>query len=90
MKYGITAIIMAIVLYSAVSFAELSQEATKHKVTFTLTFNALTLDEAADKEALIQKRFKDACILKTKVEEVATDGQYFYISTDDNYTITTN
>ncbi|HEC64271.1 hypothetical protein LCGC14_3122070 [marine sediment metagenome] len=56
-----------------------SQEPQKFSVDYIVTYNSLTLKEAADKEASIKKRYKDACNVKVVVKEVSSIGIGSYI-----------
>lgn len=42
----------------------------KFKVTFTITFNELSLQQAADKEEEIRERFKEACVIDVELAGV--------------------
>jgi len=44
-------------------------ESKRFKAIFTVTFNSLTLEEIANKEILINKRFKDACAIDLDIKE---------------------
>lgn len=45
----------------------------KFKVTFTITFNELSLQQAADKEEEIRERFKEACEIDFELVGVESD-----------------
>jgi len=75
--------------------AEVSQKCQKFEVTFTITYNAITLSEATRLEKVIRNDFSDACKVKTKLEET-DDCLYFTadnvildtITTPSTYSIT--
>ena len=56
--------------------AEVNQKPQKFEVVYTITYNAITLEEAADKEILIKKRFKDACKVETDVDKPSELGTF--------------
>jgi len=67
-------ILVLLVLVFFVSTASaLNDKASKFKTTFKITFNSITLEEAAKLEKQIKKVFKDACSLDTTVSGV-NDG----------------
>ena len=45
-------------------------EAKKFKVIVKITYNTLTLEEAAQKEKEMKKRFSDACAVDLEIKEV--------------------
>lgn len=49
---------------------EVKQDAQKFKVTYTVTYNAVTLAKAAELEEKIKKENKDGCNVKVKVSPV--------------------
>ena len=74
-------IILVLMLAFAISIcAEVSQEPQKFSVTYTIKYNSLTLEEAAEKEILIKQRNKGACEIDVEVKEGSFNG---------NITITT-
>lgn len=51
-----------------------NKSAQKFEVEYTIIYNAITLEEAADKEILIKKRFKDACEVNIEVKKQNNQG----------------
>ena len=51
--------------------AEKEVECKKFEVKFIITYNALTLQQAADMEKSIRKQFDDACKVNVKVDEAS-------------------
>ena len=45
-------------------------EAKKFKTTFTVVFNAMTLEESARMETVIKKKFSDACSIDVELEKI--------------------
>jgi hypothetical protein len=46
----------------------------KFEVTFTVTYNAISLEDAAKKEAVFRELYKDACKVDVTVREGMTEG----------------
>jgi hypothetical protein len=46
-------------------------EGKKFQVTFTVTYNSMTLEQAAKKEQVFRDLFKDACTVDVSVKEAA-------------------
>ena len=62
MKRLLLALVMVGVMFG-IGNAELKKEMQKFKVSYTITFNEITLEEAQKKEAVIREMFKTACDL---------------------------
>ena len=60
-------IFILMVLFTMFSIAG-DKEPQKFKVTFTVTFNELTLEQASKKEMVIKELLKDACDINVKIE----------------------
>lgn len=66
MKYF--ALTLVVVLFGASpAFAAVEEKPGKFKTTFTITYNEITLKEAADLESLIQKQHASSCKVKTNL-----------------------
>jgi len=48
-------------------------KAEKFETVYTITFNAITLEEASRLEDVIKKKFKDACKIEVNLNEGAGD-----------------
>jgi hypothetical protein len=69
--------LVSFIFISPFSFAEVEEpkkvEPEKFKVTYTIVYKEMTLQEAADREILIRQREKEACSIKTEVDEKGQD-----------------
>ena len=64
------AVIAVLVLaFVTISFAEVKQEAQKFKVSYTITYKSINLEEAAKIETAIKKEFKDACVVNINIQQ---------------------
>jgi len=61
MKSLLTSLLVLAILTEVGSAPEAIRLPKKWKVTFSVTYNSMTLQEAADKEKLFRELFKDAC-----------------------------
>ena len=68
MKKGLLVVLLS--MFCLTGNAEVNQDPQKFEVTYTIVYNAISLEEAADKEVLLKKRFKDACSVKVKAKAV--------------------
>lgn len=66
--------IVVLMLMTSLAYAEVKQEPQKFEVKYTITYNAITLDEAAKKEKDIKKKYKDACKVEIKLEKPCSEG----------------
>ncbi len=66
-------ICFALVFICTCSEAEEKKEIVpkKFQATFTVRYNAITLDEAAKREMVFRELYADACKVDVKVEEVS-------------------
>ena len=62
-------IFLIVVLYVCVLPAGEKPEAQKFEVTYTITYNSVTLSEAAELEEKIREEHKDACKVSVAVKE---------------------
>ena len=69
-------VMICLVMFVFVSlvFAEVTQEAERFTVVYTVKYNSLTLKEAYNKEMEIKREFKDACNVDTEVKEGFDDS----------------
>lgn len=65
------------------------QKRQEFEVTYTITYNSITLAEAAKREMEIKKQHRKACKVKTSVKEIS-DFTASYITFDGSRTITTD
>ncbi len=71
-------VLAIVILLQGIGNAELSQETKKYQVVYTLTYNAISLEEAGKIEMMIQRLMKEACILKTEVGKVVPTTISFF------------
>jgi len=69
-------IVIAMMLVFTLACTLSAEEDVKHqpkkmKTTFTIVFNEITIQEAADLERRINKEFKDACSVEVDMEPVS-------------------
>ena len=69
------------VLLSGMAFAELKNEVKKFKTTFIITYNAISLEDAAKVEKQIRKQHKSAGSLMVTVRD-DDSLPYFYNNTE--------
>ncbi len=74
-----TKLIIMLVLFSILLTASTDKKPKQFKVTFTVTYNSITLTKAAELEKVFRDRFSDACNVDIKLEE--TTGIIFYSGT---------
>lgn len=72
----IIAVVLGMMLLSGVAIAEVKQEASKFKMSYTVIYNAITLGEASNIETRIKKENKDACSVDVEVKS-NTSTVYF-------------
>lgn len=58
------------------TIANADSEAQKFEVTFTVTYNAISLEDAAKKEKEFREQFKDACKVDISIKKVTEAGTY--------------
>ena len=73
-------VLAIVILLQGIGNAELSQETKKYQVVYTLTYNAISLEEAGEIEMMIQRLMKEACILKTEIGKVVASSTGFITS----------
>ena len=71
-----TLLVMFIVI-SALTVQAKEQVKQKFKTTFTITFNEMTLDEAAAMEWRIKSMYEDACKIDVELEKVEGEIIWF-------------
>ena len=57
-------VVLCVTLLTLGATATIPDKSATFKTDFTITFNALTLRQAADKEQAIRELFKDACDIR--------------------------
>ena len=62
--------------------AEKEVECKKFEVKFIITYNALTLQQAADMEKSIRKQFNDACKVNVKINETSSQITWYSAPVD--------
>jgi hypothetical protein len=70
MKRFILIFIVLFLLFVSIGYAEVKQDAQKFKLTYTIIYNEQTLEQAAKTEAIVKEKFKDACSVSVKAEEL--------------------
>ena len=75
-----------LIILSSTAFAEIKQEPKKFSVTFSVTYNTLTLVEAAEKEAILKQVGKEACTFKVELKEIVENA--FVVSSSPYYNFT--
>jgi len=68
---GLKLIILVCLLLPVMVFyaGETKIQRQKFEVTFTVTYNAITLEDAAQKELEFRERYSDACKVKVSLKE---------------------
>src|SRR5574340_1658596 len=66
MKTNLT--IALLIIISIIVYASVNKEPQKFKTTFSITYNAITLEQASTIEKKIKNEFGDACNVEIKVE----------------------
>ena len=67
-------IIISMFIFASLLNGDDKVQPKKFEITFVVTYNELTLEEAGKKEAEIRKLFEDACKVDVKVAEVSNSG----------------
>ena len=77
-------VIAILFLFSILLLGDEKPEQKKFEVTFTVKYNAITLQEASDLEAKFRELYKDACVVDVVVKEANTIGinSYGYLTID--------
>ena len=65
--------IIIILFLFVLSISAYAHESKKFKAVFTITFNEMTLEEAARMETVIKEKFKDACKIEVDLEDIDGD-----------------
>ena len=74
MKKGLAGLIVVMVFLSSLAFAEVTQEASKFTMSYTVIYNSVTLDEAGKIEMRIKKENKDACSVSVESKNADNAG----------------
>ena len=83
-------VVLMLLCCTACAWEDKSVAGQKFKVTYSVTYNAITLERAAELERLIKQFCKDACTVLTDVNKV-DEVMYLYggdTTTIPNYVIT--
>jgi len=64
--------VMLLLLMVFTVTASVDQKPQKFEVTFKVTYNAITLEKAAELERIFKKQFSDACKVVLEVKETST------------------
>ena len=74
-KHNVIGIVICMIfLFSIFAAAQQNKvSAKKFEITYTVKYNAITLQEAADLELVFRKLYKDACRVDVKVKEAQND-----------------
>lgn len=79
-------VLLITLLLSLIATAVISDskevERQRFEVKFIITYNAITLSEAAETEITIKKMFDDACSIKIKVNKASSGIGFSTIRTD--------
>ena len=71
MKKLISLTVLISILWVGLLVGNVNEEPQKFEVTFKVTYNAISLQEAADKEGDFRKRYDDACKVDIAIKKVA-------------------
>ena len=69
MKIVIATLVVFLFVFSILLLGDEKPEQKKFEVTFTVKYNAITLQEASDLEAKFRELYKDACVVDVVVKE---------------------
>ena len=74
-------LLILIISFALTSYANenANENASEFKVTYSIVFNSINLQQAAEKEKEIRKIFKDACKIEIKLEGVQESDQNVYL-----------
>ena len=74
-------VVLCVTLLTLGATATIPDKSATFKTDFTITFNALTLRQAADKEQAIRELFKDACDIKIAMSPSENTAHFFVDTT---------
>ncbi len=75
MKKVLLVVVLLVCFVVSSVYAELKKEAQKFKVIYSITYNAVTMEEAARLEKTIREKFEDACSLDISTKSIDSDTQ---------------
>ena len=64
-------IVLLLVIFASLG-AEIKQESQRFKVTYTITYNSITLAQADSLEKAVKSKFKSACGVNIGIEPVSS------------------
>ena len=78
---GTVLILAALLIFSTVAFAG---DDTEYEVSFTVRYNAVSIERATQIASYVMRMHADACKTELKIKKVGEDSGWFITPTSDN------